>query len=141
MLAFVFKYVKTFNQRYILHNVTFMCHLYTFWSLVRVYSVVQKSKVTFVNYVTILWITSSSSSTSEFRKSCIENCIKNIKNTLFNIHSCKTFQTLTNFYSLKKSLISRGLILGKYPRNGDCIKLNPVPDTSLYNNHRCVRYI
>jgi len=40
-------------------NITFTFYLYAFWSSVRVYFVVQKRKVTVVNYVTTLWITLS----------------------------------------------------------------------------------
>jgi len=52
-----FKYGKSFNQRYILHEVTFTFYICAFWSSVWVYFVVQKRKVTVVNYVTTLWIT------------------------------------------------------------------------------------
>ena len=47
----------SFNQRYYLHKVTFIFYICTFCSSVWVYFVVQKRKVTVVNYVTTLWIT------------------------------------------------------------------------------------
>ena len=113
-----------------------------FWSSVWVYFVVQKRKVTVDNYVTTLWITLPFHLAVQWIQAQLHRKIymKHPKHT-FNIHSCKTFQTSMNFstciHSLEKSPISKGLILGKYPQNNDCLKLNLV-QVHISNSFQCI---
>ena len=72
----------------------------------------------------------------QFRHSCIATYIWNTQHTFMQrISNIIDFSTC--IHSLEKSLISRGLILWKYPHNDDCNKLNLV-QVHISNSFQCI---